>query len=279
MAELAGTWAYRSFNPTLVTGKLTPEEDALIVGALDLTLDRGVDAFYLVGTIGWRDPPPGGVLNVSGTIDESAGPEHQRFNLTAFGRQDTATDGWEYEYHGHMGRNWAMPDGSRVDRHPTLVGSVIRVRPHGDRKAGEVFSFIAVKPQQLDRETTYDLTGSWTYRSFHNNTKYPYLKAPPTARGLILQEAVLKLETKLETVPAGRDPHAPSPSHTKTTLRGTIEWSGQVLDIKGEVFPNPLERGQPQEFMFSATGAGWEYLFHGDMTRTWPNGDKQALSV
>ena len=144
-----------------------------------MTLDRGVDAFYLVGTIGWRDPPPGGVLNVSGTIDESAGPEHQRFNLTAFGRQDTATDGWEYEYHGHMGRNWAMPDGSRVDRHPTLVGSVIRVRPHGDRKAGEVFSFIAVKPQQLDRETTYDLTGSWTYRSFHNNTKYPYLKAPP----------------------------------------------------------------------------------------------------
>ena len=109
MAELAGTWLYRSFNPTFVTGKLTPEEDALIVGALDLTLDRGVDAFYLVGTIGWRDPPPGGVLNVSGTIDQPAAPEHQSFNLTAFGRRDTATDGWEYEYHGHLAGKASAP--------------------------------------------------------------------------------------------------------------------------------------------------------------------------
>jgi hypothetical protein len=94
-----------------------------------------------------------------------------------------------------------------------------------------------------------------------------------------LQEAVLKLETKLETVPGGRDPHAPSPSYTKTNLGGTIEWSGRVLDIKGEVFPNPLERGQPQEFMFSATGAGLEYYFHGDMTRTWSKGDKQVPAL
>ena len=128
--------------------------------------------------------------------------------------------------------------------------------------------------------STFDLTGSWTYRSFRNDAQGPR----PRPNGLILQEAILKLETKLETVPAGRDPHAPSPSYTKTTLGGTIEWSGRVLDIKGEVYPLEYE-GRPQEFWFSATGrggtasAGWQYDYHGDMTRTWPKGDKQVPAL
>src|SRR4029077_4473895 len=100
------------------------------------------------------------------------------------------------------------------------------------------------KPQQVANVTTFDLTGSWTYRSFRNDAQGP----PPRPNGLILQEAILKLETKLETVPGERDPHAASPSYTKTTLGGTIEWSGRVLDIKGEVDPSPLERGQPPDF-------------------------------
>src|SRR5215468_7651453 len=118
MAELAGTWTLRNFNPTFVTGNETPQENAFIAGALDLRLDRAADPlyaagmaadpFYLVGTIGWPGNPPG-VLDVM----------------------------------------------SRVDRHPTLVGSVIRAKPHassGGRTsaAGEIFSFIAVKPQQAD---------------------------------------------------------------------------------------------------------------------------------
>jgi len=287
MAELAGTWVYRSFNPTFVTGNETPQEDALIAGALDLTLatapdpfyaaGMAADPFYLVGTIGWQGTPPG-VLNVTGGWDQRAGLEHRRFYLTATGRPDTQTAGWQYDYHGHMGRNWAKPpDASRIDRHPTLVGSVIRVTPHNGQpgggwrsRAGEVFSFIAVKPQQVEG-AKYDLTGSWTYRSFRNETRYPYLTAPPTARGLILQESLLKLET--------------TPQGAITTLRGTIEWSGLVLDIRWQVDPSPLERDQPPVFWFSGTGrrdtatAGWQYVFHGDMTRTWPKGDKQVPAL
>jgi hypothetical protein len=184
-----------------------------------------------------------------------------------------------------MGRNWAKPpDASRIDRHPTLVGSVIRVKPHNGSRAGEVLSFIAVKPQQADMPHSYDVTGEWTYRSFRNDAQGP----PPRPNGLILQEAVLKLETKLETVPERRSPVPPhaitDPSYTKTTLRGTIEWSGRVLDIKGEVLPVKFE-GRPQEFWFSATGrggtasAGWQYDYHGDMTRTWPKGDRQVPAL
>ena len=282
MAEFAGTWTFRSFNPIFVTGNPTfvpgnetPQEDDFTAGRLDLTLRTAPDPMDLEGTIGWRDTPPG-VLDVNGTIDQTAGLEHQRFNFSATGRPDTATAGWQYDYHGHMGRNWAMPDGSRVDRHPTLVGSVIRVTPHNGRpggawqsRAGEVLSFIAVKPQQADMPHNYDLMGEWTYQSFHNDTTYPYLTARPN--GLILQEALLKLETSLE--------------RGITTLRGTMEWSGRVLDIRGQLFASPLESGQPQEFIFSATGrpdtatAGWKYEYHGDMTRTWRNGDKQVPAL
>jgi len=207
------------------------------------------------------------------------------FYLTATGRGDTPTAGWQYDYHGRPGRNWALRDGGRVDRHPTLVGSVIRVKPHGQSRAREVLPFIAVKPQQAREDMgTYDLPGSWTYRSFRNDAQGP----PPRPNGLILQEAILKLETKPETVPARRSPEPPfaiiEPSYTKTILGGTIEWSGRVLDIKGEVLPVKFE-GRPQEFWFSATGrggtasAGWQYDYHGDMTRTWPKGDRQVPAL
>ena len=293
MAELAGTWTLRTFNPTFVTGNETPQEDAFIAGTLDLRLDRAADPlyaagmaadpFYLVGTIGWPGNPPG-VLDVKGRIDTRPGVEHQRFDLTDTGRPQTPTAGWQYDYYGHMGRNWAKPpDASRIDRHPTLVGSVIRVKPHSGSRAGEVLSFIAVKPQQADMPHSYDVTGEWTYRSFRNDAQGP----PPRPNGLILQEAVLKLETKLETVPERRSPVPPhaitDPSYTKTTLRGTIEWSGRVLDINGEVDPSPLEIDQPPVFRFSATGrggtasAGWQYEYHGDMTRAWtkpPDADR-----
>jgi hypothetical protein len=82
MAELAGTWTLRTFNPTFVTGNETPQEDAFIAGTLDLRLDRAADPlyaagmaadpFYLVGTIGWPGNPPG-VLDVKGRIDTRPG--------------------------------------------------------------------------------------------------------------------------------------------------------------------------------------------------------------
>jgi len=287
MAELAGTWTLRNFNPTFVIVNETPEEAAFTAGALDLTLSATPDPSSLGGTIGWPgDPPrdPPGVLDVDGQIDLIHGVGNEIFYLTATGRSGTPTAGWQYDYHGRPGRNWALRDGGRVDRHPTLVGSAIRVKPHGESRAGEVLSFIAVKPPQATEVSTFDLTGSWTYRSFRNEAQGPR----PRPNGLILQEAILKLETKLETVPARRSPEPPfaiiEPSYTKTTLGGTIEWSGRVLDIKGEVFPLAF-KGRLQEFWFSAIGrggtpsAGWQYDYHGDMTRTWPKGDKQVPAL
>jgi len=40
MAELAGTWIYRRFNPAFVQGNLTPQEDALILAEAGLVVER-----------------------------------------------------------------------------------------------------------------------------------------------------------------------------------------------------------------------------------------------
>jgi hypothetical protein len=69
MAELAGTWIYRRFNPAFVKGNLTPQEDALALAGADgdvvLTLRPVLTSPIptpLEGTIEW----PGGGLNLSG---------------------------------------------------------------------------------------------------------------------------------------------------------------------------------------------------------------------
>src|SRR5215467_1060613 len=106
-----------------------------------------------------RDPPrdPPDVLDVDGKIDQTHGLGNEMFYLTATGRGGTPTAGWQYDYHGRPGENWALRDRGRVDRHPTLVGTVIRVKPHGESRAGEVLSFIAVKPPQATEVSTFDL--------------------------------------------------------------------------------------------------------------------------
>ena len=252
MAELAGTWTYRSFNPTFVWGNQTPQEDPLIWGPdLALTLRTAPDPFHLEGTIEWQD---GGLVLNGNALMERMEWATIVFDITGTGRPRTGTAGWEYRYHGHRTRWWA--EGPRQP--PFLVGSVIRAKPHngGDRPAGYVGSFIA-----MQRQPDWDagLTGSWTYRSFRDNAKPVYEAARPTANGLILQEAVFKLET-----PPG------------TTLRGTIELPGGVLDI---VTPGgivwPAEGGLPQRFDFMGTGRpgtqtdGWAYRYYGHQTPNW----------
>lgn len=292
MAELAGTWIYRRFNPAFVTGNLTPQEDALILaGAGDdvvLTLrphPTSPNPALLEGTIEW----PGGGLNLNGRMrslsPKTAGgggyvpDEPIIFDLVGTGRPGTETDGWEYRYHGHLIRTWAKG----VDQRPTLVGSVIRQKSHNGqpgafhRWAGEVFSFVAIwrRGPAIGGGPQNGWLGSWTYRSFHNEPQYPYLKTYPTAHSLILEESVFKLKTP-----------------TSTTLDGTIEWPGRgldsrvlVLDIgKGsvriiELDPSrrPAEQNEPPRFTFSAIGRrgtetdGWEYSFDGQLTRNWPS--------
>jgi len=89
----------------------------------------------------------GGGLDLQGTADGT------NFDIVGTGRPNTPTAGWEYGYPGHLIPRWPKPpDANAVDQRPTLVGSVIRAKPHNGQPgggwrsaAGEVFSFIAVK--------------------------------------------------------------------------------------------------------------------------------------
>jgi hypothetical protein len=261
-SELSASWTYRSFNPAYVTGTQTDQRE------LDLILADGFvfnfqtpTSTTLAGTFGSLDG--GFPLDLTGTVQPGVGDEPASFDIVGTGRPGTETDGWEYRYHGHMTRNWHA-----ADQRPALVGSVIRAKPHGDRLAGAVYSFIAVKQQQPP--FTWELSGSWAYRSFHNWARYVYQTAPqivqPTAHELILQDAAFKLETP-----------------TSTTLRGAIDWNvghgpglarGGGLDLNGTV--RPRVGGEPSSFDIVGTGrantetAGWEYRYHGHPIPSWP---------
>jgi hypothetical protein len=283
-------WIYRRFNPAFVKGNLTPQEDALTLAGDDvvLTLEEGPGKPGLgvvEGTIEW----PGGGLNLKGTVllrehvgerPGYAGEPRYFFEMVGTGRPGTDTAGWEYRYHGHLTRPWAS---AGTNQRAMLVGSVIREKSHNGqpggwhRWAGEVFSFIAHKPWP-PRFSLWGLAGSWSYRSFHNEPQYPYLKTYPTAHSLILEESVFKLKTP-----------------TSTTLEGTIEWPSRgldqrilVLDIRSsEIMPAnetgdgitraKIRHGQPPRFTFAGVGRpgteteGWEYRFDGQLTRTWPS--------
>jgi hypothetical protein len=277
-SELSGSWTYRIFNPTFVMGNLTPEEDALIRAEAVLTLrtsattQRAVGSYsYISGNLEGEYEGGDGVLDLRGTFE--SGPEifdYARFDIVGTGRPDTGTHGWEYRYYGHL--LWQSAKGPDVQT-PTLVGSVIRAKPHGDRKAGEVFSFIALKREQPVGPDPWSLrwilTGSWTYRSFHNNASYPYLTAPPTANGLILQEAVFKLEIPTDTTTLD----GKTPVVSGSVRGGTIELPGGVLNID---LRRVRSAEVPPEFVFTGAGSGgetsgWEYNYHGHLTRNWPN--------
>lgn len=167
-------------------------------------------------------------------------PDIGDFFFTGTGRRGTITEDWEYRYHGHLTRNWPN---AAADQRPFLVGSVLRAKSHNGvpirSPAGVTFSFIAVKQRP---PFTWELSGSWAYRGFHNEI------APQPAHELILQQAVLKLESP--------------PPHT---LEGAIEWPGGFLDLKGTV-----RHGKEfTNFELVGTGRrgtsteGWEYRYHG----------------
>jgi len=264
MAELSGSYTYRSFNPTYVMGDQTPQGERGLIRAGDphplaLTLKMAADPVGVEGTIGWQ----GGGLDLNGTVVSG---ERSRFDIVGTGRPRTDTAGWEYRYHGHLSRHW--PEG--VDQHQTLVGSVIRITPHNGQPgrwlspAGEVFSFIAVKQSLTAPLGLYD---SWTYRSFHNNPTPVYYPTAPQTAHLILQEAIFKLAT----IPGSRGP------------LGTIELpGGGVLDISSSTL-RPAEGGE--QFSFAGIGRrdtkafGWEYFYDGHQTRHWPEGVDQRAAL
>jgi hypothetical protein len=251
MAELAGTWTLRCFNPAYVIGDQTPQGERGLIRAgypdpLALTLNMGADPVSLEGTIEWQ----GGGLVLNGTVEGS------RFDIVGTGRPRTETAGWEYHYHGYQTAVWP----GAVDHHYTLLGSVIRITPHNGEPgrwlspAGEVFSFMAVRQAP---GVPWGVHGSWMYRGFYDNPTPVYYPTAPQTAHLISQEAVLKLEK------------------TGTTLKGTIELpgGGVVLDIRPLGPPDQMVVGA--EFTFRAVGGagkalGWECFYTGHLTRDWP---------
>ena len=158
--SLAGQWTYRSYlnDPSvLVNADPDPAVQALspIYGsdnvanataalkALNLIFGEGIITF---------DPPAGNaltgnldmggglVLDLKGTMQSTPSGDIG-IVVIGTGRAGTKTDGWEYDYNATTAPKW--PNG--VDQVPTLVGTVIRAKPHNGEPAGVVASFIAIK--------------------------------------------------------------------------------------------------------------------------------------
>lgn len=136
-AVIAGKWMYRSYrnNPAAIGGD--PQK------AADNIFGEGVFTF---GTptpdtvTGVFDMGGGLVLDLKGKIVTGA-DGLQTFEIAGLGRPNTGTAGWEYDYHGAPAYTW--PAG--VNQIPSLVGTVLRAKPHDGGKAGVTASFIAVR--------------------------------------------------------------------------------------------------------------------------------------
>ena len=139
-SPFTGDWIYRSFL-NVDTLPLEGLDGFLFgEGKLALRVDaqgRFVDSGFDFG--------PGYPMRVEGRVEgkgtspTQGHPATARF--TAHGVEGTRTAGWIYQYVGYYAPTW--PQG--VDQVPSILGSVIRVVPHGSAPAGVVASFVAVR--------------------------------------------------------------------------------------------------------------------------------------
>ena len=126
--SLAGTWAYRSY--------LNQADQRPFGGGL-FTFQTPTPA-TLTGTLDMGNDL---VLDLQGTITPATGDCPLTVEIRGFGRPGSRTDGWEYDYHGSLAYHW--PDG--IDQVESLVGSILRAKPHNGNPAGVTASFIAVR--------------------------------------------------------------------------------------------------------------------------------------
>lgn len=159
-ASLPGKWTYRSYrNQANVIVNADPEP---AVVALDPIYGKGnagaassaLKAFNLVfgeGVMTFDKPSGNNVtgvlgmgesyfLDLKGTMQVTSSGDIA-VDLFGFGRAGTPTDNWEYDYKATTTPKW--PNG--IGQIPSLVGTVIRAKPHGTSPAGYVASFIAIK--------------------------------------------------------------------------------------------------------------------------------------
>jgi hypothetical protein len=158
--SLPGKWTYRSYlnradilvnadpDPAVVAldpiyGQGNAGTASSALKALNLVFGEGLMTFGQPSAnniAGTADFGGGFVLDLKGTIQTTAAGDIA-VDLVGTGRPGTPTDNWEYDYKATTTPKW--PNG--IGQIPTLVGTVIRAKPHGTAKAGVVASFIAIK--------------------------------------------------------------------------------------------------------------------------------------
>lgn len=110
-----------------------------------------------------------------------------------------------------------------------------------------------------------DISGKWTYRSFHNNSN-PVTGDAKTALGLFFAEA----EFNFEVV-------------SNSAFKGVIDWGSGGLDLSGTMRPGGEDT--PTAFMISGIGRagsqtdGWEYDYNGCLAYKWPYGVNQVPAL
>jgi hypothetical protein len=157
--SLAGQWTYRSYRndagalvnadaPQAVQALTAIYGDGITTAAaalkaLNLVFGEGIITFdppvgdALTGNL---DMGGGYVLDFKGTTRTAPSGDISIF-VIGTGRAGTKTENWEYDY-----KATTTPKGPNgVNQVPTLVGTVIRAKPHNGAPAGVVASFIAIK--------------------------------------------------------------------------------------------------------------------------------------
>jgi hypothetical protein len=135
-SDIAGKWTYRSFNNDPVQVGDDPKKALALIFAEAALLLRPLNNVDFAGLLDWD----GGGMDLKGKMIEGSPDTPVAFAIVGYGRQGTSTDGWEYAYNGCLSYTW--PEG--IDQVPSLVGSIVRVKPHNGRPAGYTASFVAV---------------------------------------------------------------------------------------------------------------------------------------
>ncbi len=135
----AGKWTYRSYHnrPEVIVNEDAKLALSLIFGEGVITVDN-TDTKAFTGVF---DMGSGYLLDMEGTVRWQTYVSPTIFEISGKGRPGTPTEGWQYDYVGYL--TWVWPNG--IGQVPSIVGTVIRAKPHGNAKAGYVASFIATK--------------------------------------------------------------------------------------------------------------------------------------
>ena len=146
---LTGKWTYRSFHnrPDVIVwaDEATAAQTALrlIFGEGIITLNVAEDG----AVTGALDLGPSYALDMAGVARCGSDGAPASIELTGTGRDGTPTAGWEYKYVAYLAPVWS----TGVRQVPSLVGTALRSKQHGNALPGYTVSFIAVRQPDASR--------------------------------------------------------------------------------------------------------------------------------